>query len=204
MVRRFFISDDWVYNYEIGYAPLASIVPDRDPFEFATFAAESLALMSYGFEVADPPTEFQPKFLIASTKFRFHLIDGESSTEDVGAVVDEWAGTLQKVETRVDGSHSYTELGKYENVEQLAQLLYVNGAMVSSYDEALFADDSQCQETDGLLLADVQGGAAGPAAGMATSFDEVFDEMFSSTTNAFQNISPTSAKGATTEGGASE
>ena len=63
LMRRFYLSHDWAYNTEIGYAPLSRIVPDGDPYELVTFVAESLARMSYGFEVADAPEDVSPDFL---------------------------------------------------------------------------------------------------------------------------------------------
>lgn len=96
MVRRFYLNSQWIYNHEIGYAPIDKIVPDGDAYEFVTFAADSLARMSYGFEVADVPQDFQPEFLISSSVFRTHTIqtddDGfvseEEAAEDVAAAAE--------------------------------------------------------------------------------------------------------------------
>lgn len=142
MVRRFYISDEWVYNHEIGYAPLKRICPNGDAYGFVTFAADALAKMSYGFEVADAPEEFHPTFLIASRSFSFHFSGGdeEMGEEADGVVVDQWSGSLNKVTSGSGGGSgaavgaganaepSYTEIGKFENARQLARLLEDNGA----------------------------------------------------------------------------
>lgn len=123
MVRRFYLSHSWIYNHEIGYAPLAQIVPDGDAYEFVTFAGEALARMSYGFEVATAPEDFQPEYLISSRKFQFHLIGDHDSPEDAGVVIDRWTGSLQRVKLEADGSHTYSEVGSYDNAKELAILL---------------------------------------------------------------------------------
>ena len=129
MIRRFYLSRDWVYNHEIGYAPFSQIVPDGDSYEFVSFAGDALARMSYGFEVADAPDNFEPEFLIQSWRFSYHLIgDGEDDADEQGVVIDRWRGTLQKVELAADGSHTYTQLGSFKNAKELAMLLDGNGA----------------------------------------------------------------------------
>lgn len=130
MIRRFYLSKDWVYNHEIGYAPLKQVMPDGDAYGFVTFAADSLAHMSYGFEVADTPSDFVPELLISSDTFRFHLSgDGEpDSDDDASAVIDQWEGTLQLAHPDGNGGHTYTELGTYSNARELARLLEDNGA----------------------------------------------------------------------------
>ncbi|MDO4532684.1 MAG: hypothetical protein Q4C36_03075 [Coriobacteriia bacterium] len=68
MVRRYYLSPEWVYNHEIGYAPLSQAAPNGDAYEFVTFAADALIEMSYGFEVAETPrtsnrnTWFPPRY----------------------------------------------------------------------------------------------------------------------------------------------
>lgn len=123
MVRRFYLSHEWIYNHEIGYAPLSQIVPDRDPYEFVTFAADALARMSYGFEVAEAPADFQPEFLISSTGFRFHMVGEGDDPDDKSVVIDQWKGSLQRVTLKEDGSHDYEQVGSYANAKELAQLI---------------------------------------------------------------------------------
>ena len=126
MVRRFYLSDEGIYNHEIGYAPLSRIAADNDAYQFVSFAADSLTTMSYGFEVADVPDDFRPKFIISTNSFLFHS-SGEE--EDGGAVIDQWKGSLIRVGVPGDEA-SYTELGSYENVRELARLLEDNGAFL--------------------------------------------------------------------------
>lgn len=131
MVRRFYVSDEWIYNHEIGYAPMKRICPNGDAYGFVTFAADALAKMSYGFEVADAPEQFNPKFLIESRTFRFHFSGGDEEMGEKadGVVVDQWRGSLRKVASGEEGDEvAYTEIGKFENARQLARLLEDNGA----------------------------------------------------------------------------
>lgn len=123
IVRRFYVSDEGVYNHEIGYAPFSRISPDTDAYEFVSFAADSLADMSYGFEVVDPPDDFTPLVIISTRVLLFHKPDDE---EDGGAVIDQWKGTLQKVGTPGDES-TYKVVGSYANARELARLLEENG-----------------------------------------------------------------------------
>lgn len=131
MVRRFFLSNEWIYNHEIGYAPIRKIAPNGDAYGFVTFAADSLAKMSYGFEVADAPEEFHPQFLIASSVFRYHFIGGdeEMGEKPDGVVVDQWCGSLQRIEGtegEADEEPNYEEVGKFENARELARLIEDN------------------------------------------------------------------------------
>lgn len=123
MVRRFYLSADGLYNHEIGYAPLSKLAPEHDTYELVMFAAEALAKMSYGFEVAVPPEGFEPKFMISSRTFNFHLVGDEEEPEYASVVIDQWKGVLYKVELVKSGNHSYTELGTFDNAKELARLL---------------------------------------------------------------------------------
>lgn len=123
MVRRFYLSESGVYNHEIGYAPFDRIAPDMDSYEFVAFAADSLAEMSYGFEVADVPDDFKPTRLILTRVLHFHRSeDGEEG----GAVVDQWEGSLVSVENPSD-EKTFKELGTYKNARELARLLEDDG-----------------------------------------------------------------------------
>ena len=87
MVRRCYLSDEGVYNHEIGYAPLSRIAADNDAYQFVSFAADSLTTMSYGFEVADVPDDFRPKFIISTNSFQFHNSGDDDDRVSAG---DEW------------------------------------------------------------------------------------------------------------------
>ena len=116
LMRRIYLSDEWIFNYEIGYAPFSKVTPEGNAYEFITFAAESLAEMSYGFEVADPPENFEPRLLVASRRFRVHR-SGE------GLVIDRWRGALQRLEHTPDGETKAVDVGTFANAKQLVMLL---------------------------------------------------------------------------------
>lgn len=106
MVRRYYLSPEWVYNHEIGYAPLSQAAPNGDAYEFVTFAADALIEMSYGFEVAETPQDFQPQYMVSTKVFRVR------QTGD-GAVVSQWKGALHRV---VSDSHG-TMQGLFAQME---------------------------------------------------------------------------------------
>lgn len=122
MVRRFYLSRDWIYNHEIGYAPLPKGDFDTGAYGTVMFAADALARMSYDFEVADTPAHFEPYCMISSRVFLFHMV-GENDPQDRSVVVDQWEGTLQKIEPTAAGTHEYTVVGEFKNAKELAQLL---------------------------------------------------------------------------------
>ena len=158
MIRRFYFNEDWVYNHEIGYAPVSQIVPDRDTYELVTFAADSLAHMSYGFEVAEAPQDFRPLFLVTSTAFEVHTPYDEgggdgNGQDDAPVVIDRWAGSLLRV-TDSDNEKDYKVVGTFENARELARLLepivlaiepklQANGASSSAGDLADEAADGE-------------------------------------------------------------
>ncbi len=131
MVRRFYLSKDWIYNHEIGYAPIGEVVPDNDAYEFVTFAGDALGRMSYGYDLKDAPQNFEPEYLITSTVFDFHLIGEEGDPQDQGVVIDQWEGVLERIRPNGKGGHDYEEIGTYENAKELALLLDSNGVMDS-------------------------------------------------------------------------
>jgi hypothetical protein len=122
LLRRYYLSPDWIYNHEIGYAKLSQVIPDADAYEFVTFAADSLIEMSYGFEVAETPESFEPKFMVATKVFKVRR------TGD-GAVVSQWKGSLNRVVSDPDGTRGTFELGEFDNAAELAQLLEENEAL---------------------------------------------------------------------------
>lgn len=122
LIRRYYLSHDWVYNHEIGYARIAQAIPDGDAYEFVTFAADSLVEMSYGFDVAEAPEDFEPEFMVSTTTFQVrHTGDG--------AVVSQWKGSLHRVVSDSDGQRGTYEIGAFGNAAELAQLLEQNGAI---------------------------------------------------------------------------
>ena len=122
LIRRYYLSPEWIYNHEIGYASLAQAVPDGDAYEFVTFAADSLVAMSYGFEVAETPQDFEPKFMVSTDKFQVRHIDD-------GAVVSQWKGSLHRVVSDSADTRGTYEIGTFDNAAELAQLLEENEAL---------------------------------------------------------------------------
>ena len=122
LIRRYYLSPEWVYNHEIGYARLAQAVPDGDAYEFVTFAADALVAMSYGFEVAEPPKDFEPKFMVSTERFEVR------DTGD-GAVVSQWRGSLHRVVSDSEGTRGTLEIATFDNAAELAQLLEENEAL---------------------------------------------------------------------------
>ena len=96
-------------------------MPSGDAYEFVTFAADALVEMSYGFEVAEMPEDFQPRYMVSTKTFKVR------QTGD-GAVVSQWKGALHRVVSDPNGTRGTYEIGQFENAAQLAQLLEQNEA----------------------------------------------------------------------------
>ena len=125
MVRRFYVSDEGIYNHELGYVPFSHIEGGEDVLVLVTFAADALAKMSYGYDVAELPADFVPKIVITTNTLRYHSPDND---EENGVVIDKWEGQLLRVV--VPGvESSYELLGSYRNARELAYLLDENGAL---------------------------------------------------------------------------
>lgn len=118
LIRRFYVSPSWIYNHEIGYAPLARIAPDGNVFAFVIYAADALARMSYGFDVAETPTTFEPRLVIDSRIFLFH-----ESGEDGGIVIDDWHGVLRQVDDITRGERGLSDIAAFDDAGELALLL---------------------------------------------------------------------------------
>lgn len=124
MVRRFYVSDEGIYNHELGYVPFSSIEGGEDVLVIVTFAADALAKMSYGYDVAELPADFVPRTVITTNILRYHSPDDD---EENGVVIDKWEGQLLHVVVPGDES-SYELLGTYRNARELAYLLEENEA----------------------------------------------------------------------------
>ena len=153
MVRRFYLSREWLYNHEIGYVPIPTSDFDSDAYELVMFAADALARMSYGFELADAPNDFEPLYLISNRVFAFHFV-GEGDPEDRSVVVDQWEGTLQKVVPTQTGEHDHVEVGAFLNAKELAQLL--ERVEANEEENALASNDELAQLLDDVGADDVQ------------------------------------------------
>lgn len=119
--RRCYLSPEWIYNHEIGYARLSQAIPDGDAFDFVTFAADALVDMSYGFDVAETPENFEPTFMVSTTTFKVR------QTGD-GAVVSKWEGHLHRVVSDAEGRRGTYEIAPFANAAELARLLEENEA----------------------------------------------------------------------------
>ena len=131
LVRRFYVSPDWIYNHEIGYAPLRRVIPDGNVYDLVFFAAEALAHMSYGFEVADAPASFEPRYIIESNVFLFHATD-DPDDPDGGVVVDAWQGMLRQVIDPDAGEAGLRDIAHFSNAGELARLLAEVSATTTS------------------------------------------------------------------------
>ena len=123
MRRRFYLSREWIYNHEIGYTPTPKVDASDGCYSSVMYYAEALARMSYDFEVAEAPTDFEPAYLVKSTTFLFHLVGEAGDPEDRSVVIDQWEGVLQKVDRNPSGRHTYTDVGAFTNAKELARLL---------------------------------------------------------------------------------
>lgn len=124
MVRRFYVSDEGIYNHELGYVPFSHIEGGEDVLVLVTFAADSLAKMAYGYDVAELPADFVPKIVITTNTLRYHSPDND---EENGVVIDKWEGQVLRIAVPGDES-TYELLGTYRNARELAYLLDENGA----------------------------------------------------------------------------
>ena len=123
IVRRFYLSKDGIYNNEMGYALFPHVDRGDDMLQFVLFAANSLVEMSYGFEVAETPEDFEPTLMVSTTTFKVRR------TGD-GAVVSQWKGSLHRVVSDREGHRGTYEIAPFSNAAELAQLLEDNGAFL--------------------------------------------------------------------------
>ena len=104
--------------------PFSHIEGGEDVLVLVTFAADSLAKMAYGYDVAELPADFVPKIVITTNTLRYHSPDND---EENGVVIDKWEGQVLRIAVPGDES-TYELLGTYRNARELAYLLDENGA----------------------------------------------------------------------------
>ena len=119
IIRRFYLSDEGVFNYELGYASYDQAVDQNEAAQFVAFAVDSLASMSYGFETTEPPEDFTPKYVITTNTLLYHWPNNDKESV---VVIDRWEGKLLRVVTPDDES-SYETIGSFRNGRELASLL---------------------------------------------------------------------------------
>lgn len=86
----------------------------------AVFAADVYAALEYGFEVADRPESYDPKYIVDTKRFQAHR------DVDNKLVVDTWEGTLSKYQVNEDGKEQIQEVAQYNDEYELVDALRRN------------------------------------------------------------------------------
>lgn len=120
LIRRFYISPATVYNPEFGGARRADALPQNTAEEFDRFAADVYAALEYGFEIADRPESYDPKYIVDTKRFQAHRDD------DNKLVVDTREGSLSKYKVNEDGKEQIQEVAQYNDEYELVDALRKN------------------------------------------------------------------------------
>jgi len=134
LVRRLYISSGGIYNNEFGFAPMSKISDSANAYDVVTFAADALAQMSYGFEIAERPEEFDPRYAIDSSIFVYHASDPKGDLSE-GIVIDDWQGRLRERLRKPHGITAWRPVETFDGAGELARLIEDHCVLVPQSDQ---------------------------------------------------------------------
>ena len=110
-LRKFYLSDDTLFNFELGAVPLSDVSPGQNANELAAFMGKSIAGLSYDKAPLDPPAGFAPTYCVSTESF------------GTGNAGNDWCGELQRIQRHENGRRTYEGLGSFANADEFESLL---------------------------------------------------------------------------------
>ena len=110
-LRKFYLSDTQLFNFELGALPLESAVPQHDADGLVEYLRTAIPKLTYDVSPLDPPADFKPTLCVSTRRYT-----SKDSNED-------WRGSVQRVQQHDDGRRTFVELATFENAGELKQAL---------------------------------------------------------------------------------
>ena len=110
-LRNFYVSDETLFNFELGAVPLSDVAPDKDSAKLVEHLHTSLPKLTYGNEPLDPPADFKPTLCVLSRRYAN------------GSKGEDWCGSVQRIQQRDDGHRTFVEVATFENASDLVKAL---------------------------------------------------------------------------------
>ena len=110
-LRKFYLSDATLFNFELGAVSRAEALDTQDADGLVSYLRKSLAGLSYEGSPLDPPDGFSPTLCVSTRRF------------SQGKNGEDWRGSVQRVKQRDDGHRTFVEIATFENAAELTQAL---------------------------------------------------------------------------------
>ena len=110
-LRKFYFSADTVFNFELGAAPRAEVLPTQDAAGAVEYMRTAIGKLGYEGAPLDPPADFAPTLCVST-----HRFGASKGAED-------WSGSVQRIQPRDDGHRTFVEIATFQNAAELAQAL---------------------------------------------------------------------------------
>jgi len=110
-LRRFYISDETLFNFELGAVARSAALPAQDTNGLMEYLRDSLAKLTYDGSPLEPPEGFTPTYCVSTRRI---------APNKPG---NDWRGSIQRIQQRDDGRRTFVEVAAFDNDEQLREAL---------------------------------------------------------------------------------
>ena len=115
-LRKFYLSSEAVFNFELGCKPLSEVLTSQDSDGLVAYLRTGIAGLTYENAPLNPPDGFKPTLCVSTRRF------------NKGSGGEEWLGSLQRIQQRDDGHRTFVEVATFANADELKRALdTVNG-----------------------------------------------------------------------------
>jgi hypothetical protein len=110
-LRKFYVSDDTLFNFELGAVSRAEALPSNDPQGLVAYMRSAIAGLRYEGSPATPPEDFHPALCVSTNRVGKNAEDKD------------WSGVVQSIQQREDGHRTYVEVASFQNADELVHAL---------------------------------------------------------------------------------
>ena len=110
-LRKFYLSGDTLFNFELGAKSIAGTLYTKDAPGLVNYLESALAGLTYDCCPLNPPTDFAPTYCVSSKRFK------------AGKPGEEWRGNLQRIQQHEDGHRTYVNIAAFQNASELEQAI---------------------------------------------------------------------------------
>ena len=110
-LRKFYLADDMLFNFELGAIPVSQAVPSKNASDLVEYLRKTIPALTYDNAPVDPPAGFSPTVCVSSDRY------------SAGKSGEDWRGRVQLIQQRDDGHRTYVEIATFANAAELEQAL---------------------------------------------------------------------------------
>ena len=116
-LRKFYLSGDTLFNFELGAKPIAGTLYAKDASGLVNYLESALVGLTYECCLLNPPADFVPTYCVSSDCFK------------TDKPAKEWSGSLQRVQQHEDVHRTYVNIAAFQNASELEQAIAMHVAL---------------------------------------------------------------------------